>query len=141
MAPGGDSGWRRAPQYQSHPLSPPPSLPFNIVPADPSFTHFNRTHTPRCHERLQASSACSYNRRDISADAHQTGRLSRILCSCMAISSLGTRLGHIQGVGVTAYCNESPIGDCRTNYFRYVLRFDPYVPVRTLTRRYVVGHD
>ena len=49
--------------------------------------------------------------------------------------------GHIQGVGVTAYCNESPIGDCRTNYFPYVLRFDPYVPVRTLTRRYVVGHD
>ena len=30
----------------------------------------------------------SYNRRDISADAHRTGRLSRILCSCMAISKV-----------------------------------------------------
>ena len=31
---------------------------------------------------------CSYNGRDISADAHRTGRLSRILCSCMAISKV-----------------------------------------------------
>ena len=30
----------------------------------------------------------SYNRRDFSADAHQTGRLSRIRCSFMAISKV-----------------------------------------------------
>ena len=36
---------------------------------------------------------CSYNRRDISADAHQTG----------AIAYTVFVYGHIQGVGVTAY--------------------------------------
>ena len=42
-------------------------------------------HIPRA-ECLQ----CSYNRRDISADAHRTGGIAFVY-------------GHIQGVGVTAY--------------------------------------
>ena len=45
----------------------------------------HRTHTP--HWTSTGQDAC-YNRRDISADAHRTVQLSRILCSCMAISKV-----------------------------------------------------
>ena len=45
----------------------------------------HRTHTPRGMStgtvQLQSTT-----QRDISADAHRTGAISRILCSCMAIS-------------------------------------------------------
>ena len=45
-------------------------------------------------EHIPCAEQCSYNRRDISADAHRTG----------AITYTVFVYGHIQGVGVTAYC-------------------------------------
>ena len=46
----------------------------------------HRTHTPRWTSTGQ--DACSAATIDVTSDAHRTGRLSRILCSCMAISKV-----------------------------------------------------
>ena len=57
---------------------------------------------------------CSYNRRDISADEHRTGR--------RAIACTVVMYGHIQGEGVTAYriynmlyCEAGEVGPNVTN--------------------------
>ena len=64
-------------------LTPPPTVQLEHIPRV-----VMNVYRPGCMQ-------CSYNRRDISADAHRTARA--------AIAYTVFVYGHIQGVGVTAY--------------------------------------